>query len=589
MGYIRLTTLDNNNFLSLFKNLKMSKRFILTIIISLLLTPFFSFAKSTEPDDVFVIATDDPTIRALDSLAALLRIKNFPDYKKNKSASSIFPVGFVPEYSDSIYQTRIEEINQRTSMEFTYNSRVKSFIKLYAMNRRELTERVMGLSELHFPFFEEELDKYNLPLELKYIAVIESALNPVARSRAGATGIWQFMRGTGRMYGLQVNTLVDDRADIQKATVAACKHFRDLYKIYDDWFLALAAYNAGPGNVNRAIRRAGGAKDFWAISAYLPKETRNYVPAFIAVAYVMEYAEEHNLFPIPAPYSFNDIDTIHVKQMLSFKAVSELIDVPYDHLRYLNPAFRKGLIPQNNKEPYVLRLPKDYIGAFVTNETTIYSYKTTEQIRREELAATAVETTIHVVRSGEVLGAIARQYGTSVREIQQLNNLKGTTIRIGQRLVVKAPQSLSLPNISSENNVHVVKSGESLGIIANKYRIGVNDLKSWNNITASVIHPGQSLIVRNPGIKSSQIKNTLAIVEIDSESFIEDEEGDEDENLLIEENNYFMYVVKKGDTLYEIVNKHENITIEDIIELNDIDESEELQEGQELKILLPSN
>ncbi|MBS4013239.1 MAG: LysM peptidoglycan-binding domain-containing protein [Bacteroidetes bacterium] len=567
----------------------MSKYFI--FIILFLISTFctnVSVSQETQDSTEIIIEPENPAVRSLDSLAALLRAKNFPDYKNNRIASTQFPKDFIPEYSDSIYKARIEEINQRTPMKFTYNYRVKSFINLYAKNRRELTERVLGLSELHFPYFEEQLDKYDLPLELKYIAVIESALNPVARSRAGATGIWQFMLGTGRMYGLQVNSLVDDRADVQKATVAACRHFRDLYNIYGDWFLALAAYNAGPGNVNRAIRRAGGVKDFWAISSYLPRETRNYVPAFIAVAYVMEFSDEHNLYPIPAPYSYHDIDTIHVKHMLSFKAVSEIVGVPYDHLRYLNPAFRKGLIPQNNKEAYILRIPKDYTGVFLTNEEKIYNHKSTEQLRHEEMVAKSSETTIHVVRSGEVLGSIARKYGTSVREIQQLNNLKGTTIRTGQKLIVKAPNPLSLPNINTDNNVHIVKSGESLGIVASKYKVSISDLKDWNNLTGNMIHPGQNLIVRRAAVAStSKVKNAEiqdSDVEIVFDDIIEEEDSDE---MLDEENNYFLYIVKQGDTLLDIASRYENITVEDIIELNDIEDTEELLEGQTLKILLP--
>ncbi len=548
-------------------------------------------AQNTNTNDIneIIIKRDDPVVVALDSLAFLLRLNNFPDYHDNKIITERFPKDFIPEYVDSIYAERMELLNQKSPIEFTHNSIVKSFISLYADRRRDLTERILGLAELHFPYFEEQLDAYNLPLELKYIAVIESALNPVARSRAGATGIWQFMYGTGKMYGLQVNSLVDERADVQKATSAACRHFQDLYKIYGDWYLVLAAYNAGPGNVNRAIRRAGGAKDFWAIRHFLPRETRNYVPAFIAVTYTMEYAEDHNLFPIPAPYSYDDIDTIHVRKQISFKAISELLDIPYDHIRYLNPSYRKGIIPYNSKEAYLLRLPKEHSGLFVSNEEEIYNYKTDEEIKQEELAAKMAETIVHVVRSGEVLGTIARKHGTTVREIQQLNNLRGTMIRQGQRLVVRAPQALSLPNISADNNVHVVKRGETLGLIANKYKVSVNSLQSWNKLPNTKIYPGQSIIVRHSGASNS---NEQQIVQ--SEEIIEEEVF---ENIFVIDNNiedlfcdnseYFLYIVKKGDTLLDIANKYDNINVEDIIEFNKLNNVDVLNEGQAIKIYLP--
>ncbi len=570
-------------------------KFFCFIAIAILTATHNIYSSTNDTVEVFTIKPDDQAVIALDSLAALLYFENLPDYSDLKATKDFFPVDFVPEYSDSVYQKRMEKLNRRSPIEFTYNARVKPFINLYAKNRRDLTERVLGLAELHFPYFEEQLDKYDLPLELKYVAVIESALNPVARSRAGATGIWQFMLGTGRMYGLMVNSYVDDRADVVKATEAACRHFRDLYNIYGDWHLVLAAYNAGAGNVNRAIRRAGGAKNFWAISSFLPRETRNYVPAFIAVTYVMEYAEEHNLFSVPPPYTYNDIDIIQVREQLSFSAISELIDVPYDHIRYLNPSFRKGVIPKNPSAPYVLRLPKKYTGLFIANEDKIYNFKTEEEIRQEQLAARMAETQIHVVRSGEVLGTIARRYGTTVREIQQLNNLRGTMIRTGQRLVVRAPQPLALPNISQEHNVHVVQRGESLSIIANRYRVSVNDLRAWNNLSGNTIFPNQRLIVR-PGDSHEDIADAEELQEQDTAD-IKDEKFDLDisfevevdewhENLFFKDESYFIYIVKKGDTLTDIANKYDNVNVNDIMIINNLDNTETLEKGQAIKIIV---
>ncbi len=447
-------------------------------------------------NDSLAIAPDDPIVAMLDSLATL---SVFSAMERRLDTAGMrrhnFPPGFVPVYADSVYQRRMEALNDRSPFEFVYNAYVQTFINLYANNRRQLTERMLGLGELYFPFFEEQLDRHNIPLELKYLAVIESALNPTARSRMGATGLWQFMFHTGRMYGLEGNSYVDDRMDPVRATIAAAEHLGDLYEIYGDWSLVLAAYNAGPGNVNRAIRRSGGVRDFWQIRHFLPRETRNYVPAFIAVTYVMEHAEAHNLYAIPPLYAHHNVDTIRVNTQLSLRNISTLLDISLDHLRYLNPTFRQHIIPRREDDPYVLRIPREFSGLFLANEEAIYNFRTPEQIRQEELAARMAETTVHVVARGEVLGSIARRYGTTVREIQQLNNLRGTLIRPGQRLVVRAPAAPPAPTAVGAN-VHVVRSGETLGLIASRYRITVNNLMQWNNLSSTIIRPGQQLIVR---------------------------------------------------------------------------------------------
>lgn len=472
---------------------------LFTLFLPLFLQAQQGGTETEVPDtsSVFVITPDDPISAMLDSLSTIKIFQNLNSRSDTGQRLHNFPPGFVPAYSDSIYQARISRLNENSPFEFVYNAQVKAYIDLYASRRRTLTERMLGLSQLYFPIFEEQLDRFDLPLELKYLAVIESALNPTARSRAGATGPWQFMYHTGRLYGLQVNNYVDERSDVLKATIAACEHFRDLYKIYEDWSLVIAAYNAGPGNVNRAIRRAGGVKDFWRISPYLPRETRNYVPAFIAVTYVMEHPDEHNLYAVPPVYSFLDVDTIHVRHQLSLRTLGELLEIPLENLNYLNPTFRKNIIPHEPENPYVLNLPKEKATIFLANEESIYNYRSAAEIHQEELAAQIEETTIHVVRSGEVLGSIARRYGTSVRAIQNLNNMRGTLIRPGQRLIVSAPANRPVSTPSSAN-VHVVKRGETLGVIASRYRVSVSNLMEWNKLNNSTIRVGQQLIVRPP-------------------------------------------------------------------------------------------
>ncbi len=519
------------------------------------------------------LAPDDPIVAMLDSLAMLTVFMNLERRVDTSGQYGKFPPGFVPQYDDSIYRARLERLNAYSPIDFVFNAYVKTYINLYANRRRDLTERVMGLAELYFPLFEEQLDKYNLPLELKYLAVIESALNPVARSRVGATGLWQFMYGTGKMYGLQVNSLVDDRSDIYKSTVAACEHFVDLYKIYNDWNLVLCAYNAGPGNVNRAIRRAGGVRDFWAIRHFLPRETQNYVPAFMAVTYVMEHAADHNLFPNPPIYSHLDVDTLRVNQQLSLRTVSQFLDIPIDHLRYLNPTFRQNIIPHNPNSPYYLRIPRDYTGVFMANADTIYNHKTPEEIRQAELAAQMSETTVHVVRSGEVLGSIARRYGTTVGEIQRLNNIRGTLIRPGQRLIVRAPARPTTTVASTNANTHVVRRGETLGVIAGRYRVSVDQLRQWNNISGTTIYAGQNLIVRQPENFTGQLQSTAP--EPESEELAMDEDDTD---------GYIWYIVQQGDTLQEIAERHEDITIDELKELNDIQPSSPLVPGKRIII-----
>ena len=522
-------------------------------------------------DKVWEPAPDDPIVAMLDSLAMLTVFQNLERRVDTSVQYGKFPPGFVPQYDDSIYRARMEGLNAYSPIDFVFNAYVKTYINLYANRRRDLTERVMGLAELYFPLFEEQLDKYNLPLELKYLAVIESALNPVARSRVGATGLWQFMYGTGKMYGLQVNSLVDDRSDIYKSTIAACEHFVDLYKIYNDWNLVLCAYNAGPGNVNRAIRRAGGVRDFWAIRHFLPRETQNYVPAFMAVTYVMEHAADHNLYPNPPIYSHLDVDTLKVTQQLSLRTVSQFLDIPIDHLRYLNPTFRQNIIPHNPNSPYYLRIPRDFTGVFMANADTIYNHKTPEEIRQTELAAQMSETTIHVVRSGEVLGSIARRYGTTVGEIQRLNNIRGTLIRPGQRLVVRAPARPTTTVASTNANTHVVRRGETLGVIAGRYRVSVNQLRQWNNISGTTIYAGQNLIVRQPENFTGQAQNAAP----ETEELTMDEEDTD---------GYIWYIVQQGDTLQEIAERHEDITIDELKELNDIQPSSPLVPGKRIII-----
>ena len=416
-----------------------------------------------------------------------------------------YDYGEVPVFDDSVYMHRIEELASKTTIPLVFNAHVKPFIELYAMRRRALTGRMLGLSYVYFPLFEEMLDKHNMPLELKYLAMIESALNPVAGSRVGAKGLWQFMYGTGKQYGLQSNTLVEDRYDPVKATEAACLYMLDLYHKYKDWFLVLAAYNSGPGTVNKAIVRAGGVMDYWAIWPYLPRETQGYVPAFIAVNYVVNYAAEHNIYPINPGLLMSGTDTVTVHDFLTFRQLNETIGVSMRDLRFFNPQYTKEVIPANDSMPFILRLPAEQSLKFVEKEEEIYAYKTKEVIEKEkvvEQVKNVSDRTVHKVKKGETLASIARKYHVSVSNLKKWNNLRKDSIYVGQRLTIYSsggPMATSSDNSkavgSSSPKYHTVKAGETLASIAKKYHTTISNLKKWNNLKSDKIRVKQKLRV----------------------------------------------------------------------------------------------
>ena len=349
-----------------------------------------------------------------------------------------------PEVSDSAYIARLQRIP--AIIEMPYNDIVRKFIDMYAIRLRQKVAFMLSANNFYMPIFEEALDLNDLPLELKYLPVIESALNPIATSRQGAVGLWQFMLRTGQLYGLTVNSLVDERRDPIKSTYAAARYLKDLYEIYHDWNLVLAAYNCGPGTINKAIRRAGGETDFWKIYNYLPSETRGYVPAFIAANYIMNYYCEHNISPLEMRLP-EGTDTIHITRNLNLNQVADVCKINIDELRSLNPEFKKDIIPLST-EPYALRLPNSIISKFLENEDSIYNYKPEiYQTRRTTVKAETQSTSstksksgkavYHRIRQGDTLGGIAPKYGVSVSQLRRLNGLRGNNIRAGKSLRVR--------------------------------------------------------------------------------------------------------------------------------------------------------
>lgn len=377
----------------------------------------------------------------LDSLLKDWKAKNYIDLGKDCSTSAINP-----EFSDSVYIDRLSRMP--TVMEMPYNEIVRKFIDMYTGRLRNQVAFMLSACNFYMPIFEEALDAYGLPFELKYLPIIESALNPSAVSRAGASGLWQFMLHTGKIYGLESNSLVDERRDPIKATWAAAHYLKDLYNIYKDWNLVIAAYNCGPGTINKAIRRAGGATDYWEIYNYLPKETRGYVPAFIAANYVMTYYCKHNICPMETNIP-DATDTIQVDRNLHFEQIADICGLSKEQLTSLNPQFKKNIIPGESK-PQTLRLPIHEISAFIDKQDTIYAHRSNELFKKRKVitvsdsrpttrsnsAAPKGNPIYHKIANGETLGSIARKYKVTVGQLQSWNGLRDTRISAGKSLKI---------------------------------------------------------------------------------------------------------------------------------------------------------
>lgn len=415
-----------------------------------------------------------------------------------------------PDLSTDTLKARLARLNQRTPFNIAYNKSLESVIKSYLKNRRKHLERLMGLSDFYFPLFEQELDNQNIPLEIKYLAIVESALKPRAKSRVGATGLWQFMFGTGKQFGLEVSSYVDERMDPIMATKAACKYLSNLYKIFGDWDLALASYNSGPGNVTKAIRRSGGYKNYWNIRPYLPRETAGYLPAFLATMYIFEFAEEHDLKPVRPKFAYFETDTVRVKQMIRLEHVSESMNIPIEELQFLNPSYKLDIIPFIKDEDYVLRLPLEKVGTFVAYEPQVYALAKAEFDKKEKPLPKLFEAESKIryrVRSGDYLGKIARRYGVRVSQLKRWNGLRSNNLRVGQRLsifprkpVVNTTNSSKVATTKKVDytnaKVYTVRSGDTLWSISKKFSgVSIENLKTWNNIRGSGIKPGMKLKV----------------------------------------------------------------------------------------------
>jgi membrane-bound lytic murein transglycosylase D len=488
--------------------------------------------------DTIIIKSDDSTARItrdLDSLVSTWYVKiaiknNLSEYKGDTTAL---------QCPDSVYESRLSKINSIISLPF--NSIIRNHIQVYTIRQRDKFSAVLGLKDYYFPMIEDVFDSYGLPAELKYMAVIESALNPgVVNRHSGATGLWQFMYSTGRMYGLTINSIVDERRDPVKATHAAARYIKDLYQIYNDWILVIAAYNCGPGNVNKAIKRSGNKKDYWEIYYKLPRETRGYIPQYIAAAYGINYFPEHNIVPLPLNIPVAT-DTIMVNKDIHLAQISEVMGIPLGELHALNPQYKTGLVPGSSK-PQSLTLPMNHLGDFIDLNDTIRNYKSNVYLSKTTRIADPTRSTFITT------------------------DIKGKT-----------------------KLIYTVKDGDNIGFIAEWYRVGLSDLRDWNNIYRNTIRVGQKLVVyvdpskaeaysqintMSFAEKQASVGKTSASVSQSIASIAPDESDGE----------FITYTVQYGDTIWDIVKMYDSVTTTQVLTLNNISDPGKIKVGQKLKI-----
>lgn len=506
---------------------------------AILITFFLAVLTANAASDVdtIIIKSDDSSeriARDLDSLVSTwyvkIAIKNLGEYKGDTA---------LLQCPDSVYEQRIRKINSIIFLPF--NNIIRNHIEVYTVRQRDKFSAVLGLRDYYFPMIEDVFDSYGLPAELKYMAVIESALNPeVVNRRSGATGMWQFMYSTGRMYGLTINSIVDERRDPVKATHAAAKYIKDLYQIYKDWILVIAAYNCGPGNVNKAIKRSGNKKDYWEIYYRLPKETRGYIPQYIAAAYAVNYYPEHNIIPLPLNIPVAT-DTIMVTKDMHLAQISEVMGIPLGELHALNPQYKTGFVPGASK-PQVLTLPMNHLGDFIDLTDTIRQYK----------------PDIYLSKATRIADPTRSSYITS--------DIKGKT-----------------------KLIYTVQDKDNIGFIAEWYRVSLSDLKNWNNIYRNNIRVGQKLVVYIDPAKSEYFSkiNTLSFAE--KQALVGKAAVSNPQPLrptVAEETDgeYITYTVRSGDTIWDIVKMFDNVTTSQVLALNNISAPGKIKVGQKLKI-----
>lgn len=509
----------------------------------------------------------------------------------------------IPDFSNEIYCERIQKINEKSSFNLACNATTLASIRFFAKNRRSFAKIVLGRSALYFEMYEQMLSKYDLPLELKYLSVIESGLRPQVKSPAGALGLWQFMYSTGKMYGLTENSYLDERMDPLKATDAACRYLKKLHDIYNDWNLALAAYNAGPGNVNKAIRRSGGKQSYWQIRPFLPRETQAYVPNFIAACYLLEYHAEHNIVPSPAPIHYLQTDTMCFKSSIHMASISRLVDWEIEDIKIHNPVYKREYIPVA-PEKNCISGPLLKIGKLVSLEDSLYRLEASlygggiqveesnpstniSEENADEVVTIQEKIIYHKVRSGETMTKIATKYGVTNSQILKWNKLRSTRVNVGK--VLKIIQKVEVQNseqnpLDTKNPVaydtiiqiqHTVGRNESLTFIASKYDVTVDEIKKWNKLTSNWLNIGQVLTIQTK-IKLSKKGSSENKVEEQT-----DVKPVVTPKPVVEAKKY--YTVKSGDLFNRIAQNH-GLTQTQLQKLNPGVNAARIKVGQRLRV-----
>lgn len=543
-------------------------------------------------------------------------------------------------FADSVYINRLYSLP--TKMELAFNPVVRDYIEMYAGRRRNQVSYMLGEGKYYFPLFEEALDKEGIPLELKYLPVIESALNPIARSRVGATGLWQFMAGTGKMYDLEINSLVDERRDPHKSTQAAARYLKDLYGIYGDWNLVIAAYNCGPGNVNKAIRRSGGQTDYWAIYPYLPKETRGYVPAFIAATYIMNYHDEHNICPAECKNPAS-IDSLMIDKTIHFQQIADNLNVSVEDLRQFNPQFKSDIIPGDYKG-YSLNLPIDKLSLFLDKKSDIYTYKADQYLTHRKIAGVDVvggnraasNAVTYRVKRGDTLARLASRYGVTSNQIKQWNGLSSNKLSVGRRLKIYKAEEEKQEDVQLASNqdttvisvsgltktvavpktttaYYKIRKGDTWAAIAKKNGITVSELKGLNKTSRLIagkqlkiektvyVEIQEPIQLPQPEMTTVMLDSTYTAELIDGylKKIVRDETtlprvriSTTDQEEVAERTNpddakTIYHKVKIGETITQIAARY-NVSKKDIITWNKLS-SNMAKVGQRLLILLPED
>jgi membrane-bound lytic murein transglycosylase D len=503
-----------------------------------LLTAFLFIlnALAAQDKDTTIVRPDESAARIVSDLDSLVNNWYVKMAYANRPETPIDTT--VVEIPDSVYTDRLSKINSVIRLPF--NNIIKSHIQVYTVRQRDKFSAVLGLMDYYFPMIENIFDSYGLPAEFKYLAIIESALNPNAvNRRSGATGLWQFMYSTGRMYGLTINSVIDERRDPVKSTHAAARFIRDLYSIYNDWVLVIAAYDCGPGNVNKAIARSGNKKDYWDIYYRLPRETRGYIPQYVAATYSVNYYTEHNLRPLPVNIPLST-DTIMVNKDIHLSQISEVMGIPLDELRALNPQYRTGLIPGSSR-PLALILPMNHLSDFIDLNDTIRSYK----------------KDIYLNKSTQIADPTHSSYYPDVKGKTKL--------------------------------IYSIKEGDNLGFISEWYHVTVSDLRYWNNIYRNTIRVGQKLIIYVDPSKSEYFSkiNSMSLEEKQKLTGKAVISNPQPVAAVIEnetDGDFITYTVRSGDTIWDIVKMYDNVTASQVMALNNISDPEKIKVGQKLKI-----